>query len=194
MALKSEVRNGLILAPTTAVCTDTTSQREEPFLKWHVLWTRSNCEWSVSEQLSRKGYEVFLATVASFSKGVRRRRRVPMFSGYVFIRHAVNNYDYIDICNTWGAVSLLGSRWDRLACIADEEIETIRLATTDSLSCIPYPYLKQGDRVRIVSGALANVEGIFVRSEAERGLFLITVELLKRSIAVEIDCAQVVPA
>jgi len=165
-------------------------------LGWYVLWTHSNCEMSVHEQLSAKGYNLFLAMIDKRSNGQARNHlyRVPMFSGYVFIHHAIDKYDYLNICKTKGVVSILGPRWDRLAQIPEREIETIRLAASSPQACVPYPYLKSGDRVRITRGALENIEGILVKTEADKGLLVITVDLLRRSVAVEVDCRHVVPA
>ena len=58
---------------------------------------------------------------------------------------------------------------------------------------LPHPYLREGQRVRITDGALTGLEGILVRSRPQRGLLVLTVELLRRSVAVEVDCAAVVP-
>jgi transcriptional antiterminator NusG len=59
---------------------------------------------------------------------------------------------------------------------------------------MPHPYLQQGQRVRIVFGPLTGIEGILVRSRPERGLLVLTVDLLRRSVAVEVDCTAVEPA
>jgi transcription antitermination factor NusG len=55
-------------------------------------------------------------------------------------------------------------------------------------------YLPEGDRVRITQGLLAGVEGILVRSKPQKGLLVVSIELLRRAIAVEIDGTAVVPA
>jgi transcription antitermination factor NusG len=168
----------------------------EPVQAWHVLWTRSNCEKVVYQQLNSKGYEVFLPLIKEWSRHSEARRicRTPMFRGYLFLHGAIDKYAYLDISNTDGLVSILGHRWDRLAHIPDEEIESIRLTVGNKIPSIPYPYLEQGDRVRITKGSLANTEGILVRSEPTKGLFIISINLLRRSIAVEVDYSNVVPA
>jgi transcription antitermination factor NusG len=56
-----------------------------------------------------------------------------------------------------------------------------------------HPYLRVGERVRISEGLLAGVEGILVRSRPEKGLVVVSVHLLQRSVGVEIDCASVEP-
>lgn len=172
------------------------SQEDPAQQGWFVLWTHSNCEMSVHKQLTAKGYNLFLAMTDKWSSGSARKYkvRVPMFSSYVFINHAIDKYDYLDICNTKGVVTILGPRWDRLAQIPEPEIEMIRLAASNAASCAPYPYLKNGDKVRITRGALENLEGILVKTEAHKGLLVVSVDLLKRSVAVEVDCRHVVPA
>jgi transcription antitermination factor NusG len=58
------------------------------------------------------------------------------------------------------------------------------------LPIFPYPYLREGQRVRITDGPLANVEGILVRGNPKKGLLVVSVDLLKRSVAVHLDCTQ----
>jgi transcription termination/antitermination protein NusG len=58
----------------------------------------------------------------------------------------------------------------------------------------PSPYIKEGQRVRITHGPLAGTEGILVHSKATKGLLVLSVELLQRSVAIEIDCSMVVTA
>jgi transcription antitermination factor NusG len=45
--------------------------------------------------------------------------------------------------------------------------------------------------MRIVSGPLADLEGVLVRARPEKGLLVLSVHLLQRSVAVEVDGAQV---
>lgn len=171
-------------------------------LAWHVLWTHSNSEQLVRDQLVAKDYEVFLPMIHQWSlvnaRGSARGqakpvRRVPMFRGYMFLRHRINRTAYIDISNTRGLVHILGPRWDHLAQVPDEELASIKQAVESDESLLPYPYLKVGTRVRIVRGALANTQGILVRTELANGLLVISVGLLQRSVAVKVNCSDVVP-
>ncbi len=59
-----------------------------------------------------------------------------------------------------------------------------------SLARQPWPYLEVGERVRIQSGALRGLAGILVALKGNYRLVL-SVTLLKRSVAVEIDAAAV---
>src|SRR5262245_6689953 len=161
--------------------------------RWYVLWTHSNSEQLVHNQLAAKGFELFLPTIEAWSRrgGIRRLARVPMFSGYVFLRHAIDKASYIEICKARGLVRVLGERWDQLDVMPDQDVEAIRKVIGTRLPILPYPYLREGQRVRITGGPLVDIEGILVRGQPNKGLLVISVDLLRRSIAVQIDCTLV---
>src|SRR2546426_3446494 len=71
---------------------------------WHVLWTHSNCERLVHDQLAKKGFDLFLPIVEAWSRrgGVRRRARIPMFGGYLFLRHAMDKASYLQVYEARG--------------------------------------------------------------------------------------------
>lgn len=163
---------------------------------WHVLWTMSNCEQLVHEQLAAKGYETFLPMVDKWSRRRHTRHliRAPMFPGYLFVHQAMDKSSYIDIAKARGLVRILGERWDKLATVTDREIEAVQRIDRSDLPRMPHPYLRVGQTVRIVSGPLMNLEGIFVRSEPKKGLLVLSIELLRQSLAVQVDCTQVVAA
>jgi len=160
--------------------------------RWRVLWTHSNCEQLVYNQLAAKGFELFLPTLEAWSKrgGVRRLGRVPMFRGYLFLRHAMDKMSYLEVCKARGLVSVLGERWDRLAVVPDSEIGAIQNLLHAGLPILPYPYLREGQRVRITEGPLANTEGVIVRVNPKKGLLVVSVNLLQRSVAVHLDCTR----
>jgi transcription elongation factor/antiterminator RfaH len=163
--------------------------------RWFAVWTHSHCEQLVTDQLAAKGFNVFLPTMREWSRraGNRRLIPVPMFPGYLFVRHAIEKRSYIEIVSTRGVTRILGERWDRLAPVEDSEIEAIQRLERSDLALMPYPYLREGQRVRITDGPLADVEGILVRSKTNRRLLVLSVNLLHRSVAVEVDCGAVVP-
>lgn len=168
----------------------------EPCARWHVLWTKSNCEQLVCDQLIAKGFDTFLPMVDKWSRSRRSRSlyRAPLFPGYLFVRHAVDKLSYLEMAKARGMVRVLGERWDKLAVIPDAEIEAVRRVHESDVPRMPHPYLRIGQTVRIISGPLTNVEGIFLRSEPRKGLLILSVELLRRSLAVPVDCTQVVAA
>jgi transcription antitermination factor NusG len=163
--------------------------------RWFAMWTQSHCEQLVHDQLAAKGYEVFLPTIREWSRraGVRRLIPVPMFSGYLFLHHEIDKRSYVDVMGVRGVVRILGERWDRLAPVDDAEIEAIQRLQRSDVALMPYPYLRDGQRVRIVEGSLAGVEGILVRRKANHDLLVLSINLLNRSVAVEVNCGAVIP-
>ena len=163
---------------------------------WFAIWTNSHCEERVREQLDGKGFRTFLPTVRDWSRraGVRCVVVRPMFPSYLFVQHRIDKRSYVEIMKTKGLVRILGERWDRLEAIPSGEVDAIRRVVDSPLPVMPHPYLQQGQRVRIVDGPLSGIEGILVRSRPERGLVVLTVDLLRRSVAVEVDCTAVEPA
>jgi len=164
--------------------------------KWHAIWTHSNCEQLVLDQLAPKGFQVFLPRVQVWSRQGATRKLVPapMFPGYLFIRHAMDKSSYVEVLKSRGLVRVLGERWDRLSSIPDQEIEAVRRVAESGLPALPYPFLREGQRIRILRGPLSGVEGLFVEGDPRKGLLVLTVELLHRSLAVEIDCTLVAAA
>lgn len=164
--------------------------------QWYALWTHSHCETLVRDQLAAGGFEVCLPLMQTWSRrgGKPHLIALPMFPGYLFIRHAIDKHSYVEILKTRGVVRILGERWDRLAPIADEEIECLQRVLSSDVCVLPHPYLQEGQRVRIEHGPLAGVEGLLVRQRPNRGLLVLSVDLLHQSVAVEVDCTAVVPA
>ena len=159
---------------------------------WRVLWTSSNCEQLVHDQLAAKGFDMFLPTVEAWCRrgGVRRLSRVPLFRGYLFLRHMMDKASYLEAYKARGLVRILGERWDRLDAVPDSEVEAIQKLVHSGFAILPYPYLREGQRVRITRGPLADVEGIIVRANPKKGLLVVSVNLLQRSIAVHLDCTM----
>jgi len=163
---------------------------------WHVLWTHSHCEPLVCDQLSARGFHPFLPQIEVWSVRAGRRRLInaPMFPGYLFLNDALDKRRHVEVCKARGLARILGEGWDRLAVVPEAEIEAIRQLAASRVPVFAHPYLREGRRVRIVSGPLADVEGILVKARPEKGLLVLSVHILQRSVAVEVDGVQVVPA
>ena len=170
--------------------------KELSALHWYALYTRSHCEQLVYNQLAAKGFRAFLPKVDTWSRCVARHCLVPtpLFPGYLFLQHVMDKESYVQVQKVRGLVRILGERWDRLGIVSALEIEAIQKILTSRLPVLPHPYLKEGQRVRITYGPLAGVEGVFVQSNAAKGMVILSVDLLQRSLAVEVECSLVVAA
>ena len=162
---------------------------------WYALWTNSHCEQMVHDQLTHRGFRTFLPTVDVWSRrrGIRRLMRVPMFSSYLFVRHAMDKDAHVEMRKTRGLVRILGERWDRLAVISDNEMESIERVAAAKHPVLPFPYLREGRRVRIIAGPLTGVEGFFLQANAERGTVVVSLHLLQRSVSVAVDATTITP-
>ena len=165
-------------------------ETESSIPRWRVLWTHSNCEQLVHDQLVTKGFELFLPMVNAWCRrgGVRRLASLPLFRGYLFLRHAMDKAAYVEVRKTRGLICVLGERWDQLDIVPEAEIDAIQRLIGSRLPMLPHPYLCEGQRVRITRGPFADVEGILVRINPRKGLLVVSVNLLRRSVAVQLDC------
>ncbi len=164
--------------------------------KWRALWTRSHSEQLVHDQLAAKGFSPFLPKMNVWSRrgGVQHLIQVPMFPGYLFLNHEMDKAAYLKVCQARGLVRVLGDRWDCLAEIPEREISGIQALAASGEHVMPHAYLQEGRRVRIVRGPLAGVEGRLVDTQSERGVLVLSIELLQRSVSVSVDYTSVEPA
>jgi transcription termination/antitermination protein NusG len=163
---------------------------------WHALWTHSQCEALVRDQLVARGFDVFLPQLErwSFRGSKRSRRTAPLFPGYLFLNHpGLDKHSYLEVCRVRGLVRILGERWDRLAVVPTTQIEAVRTILQSEAEPRPYPYLASGRRVRICEGPLRDVEGFLVDATDDRPLLVVSIELFCRSLSVEIDGNLVAP-
>src|SRR2546430_13629761 len=112
---------------------------------WHAVWTRSQCEQLVHDQLTAKGFDLFLPMIDRWSRrgGLRHLIRIPMFPGYVFLNGVVDKASYVEVVKARGLVRVLGQRWNRLATVPDRELEVIRRIVGARVPALPYAYLRE---------------------------------------------------
>jgi transcription antitermination factor NusG len=117
-----------------------------------------------------------------------------LFPGYLFLNDALDRGSHVALRKTQGLASVLGERWDHPAEVPAGEVDAIRRVVESGAEVFPHLYLREGQRVRIVAGPLDGVEALLVRQRPNRGLVVVSVHLLQRSVAVELDAADVVAA
>jgi transcription antitermination factor NusG len=156
--------------------------------RWYAAYTCANHEKRVRDHLEQKSVESFLPIYETVRRWKDRRMRLelPLFPGYVFVHLAMR--DRLRILQTPSLVRLVGFG-GQPAALPDQEIEVVRQGLTRGMRIEPYPYLKVGYRVRVTSGPLQGQEGILVRKK-NGSRFVISLDLIMRSVAVEIDIAE----
>jgi len=161
-------------------------------LRWYAAYTRSRHEKCVSRQLEGKFFEHFLPTYESLHRWNDRNAVVslPLFPNYLFVR--IRLADRMQVLTVSGVVALVGVH-GHPSPIPDEEIETLRTCFARRIKMEPHPYLAVGRRVRVIRGPFAEAEGILLRRKG-RFRLLLSINLIARSVAVEVDANDVAPA
>jgi len=141
--------------------------------------------------LESKGFEAFFPSYESVRKWKDRRKVIslPLFPCYVFVRGAIERR--LPVLTTPG-VHMLITSGEQVATMPEQEIEAIRRTVQAQIGVEPHPFVRCGERVRVVRGSLEGVEGVLARKKNLYRLIL-SVEMLAQSVAVEIDAQDVVP-
>lgn len=158
---------------------------------WYAVYTSANHEKRVAEQMAHRSVEHFLPQYGSVRRWKDRRVTLdlPLFPGYVFVRLALR--DRLRVLNIPSVVCLV-SFGGHPAALPDDTVAQLRDGLCSNLRPEPHPYLNTGRRVRILRGSLIGTEGILLRRKSGFRVVL-SIELIHRSIAVELDAADIAP-
>ncbi|HEY1660379.1 MAG TPA: UpxY family transcription antiterminator [Candidatus Sulfotelmatobacter sp.] len=158
---------------------------------WYAVYTCARHEKCVAEQMGRREIRAFLPVYRSVRRWKDRRKEIEMalFPSYVFVRVALQ--DRLRVLEIPGVVSIVGAG-SKPEPLADHEIEPFLHGVEGCLKMEPHPFLRVGRRVRLRSGPMAGMEGVLLRRKNGDGVRLIvSLEILMRAVAVEIDEADV---
>lgn len=160
-------------------------------MNWFALQVRTRWESSAAVVLSGKGYETFLPTYKAEKKRRGRFKEVtaPLFPGYVFCRF--NAQKRLPILVTPGVISVVGRGRIPLP-LADTEILAIQSVIANGIHAEPWSFLEIGQTVRIDQEPLMGLEGILISFRGSHRIVL-SVSLLRRSVALEVDRSYVTP-
>jgi transcription antitermination factor NusG len=182
-----------IEAPRTA---DYTGALAQPALRveqhWYAAYTCAQHEKRVVAELGMRDVENFLPLYSSMRRWKDRRVQLelPLFPGYVFVRLAL--HDRLRVLQIPSVVRLVGFNGLPVA-LPDEEMEILRTGLCQSLRAEPHPFLTVGRRVRITGGPFAGLEGVLKRMKNNLRV-VVSLSLIQRSVAVDVDAADVAPA
>jgi transcription antitermination factor NusG len=156
---------------------------------WYALQVWSRKENSVQAHLQGLGFECLLPTYKSQRQWSDRVKELeqPLFPGYLFCR-----FDFQSrrpIVMTPGVVQVVGTGKMPIP-VGDDEISRIQLAMSSEAPRQPWPFISVGERVRVNYGSLRGLDGILINFKGSHRVVL-SVSLLQRSVAVEVDLAWV---
>jgi transcription antitermination factor NusG len=162
---------------------------ENTFFPWYALRVRGRYEKTTAALLQDKGYENFLPLYTSTRRWSDRIKEIefPLFPGYLFCRFDLHHR--VPILKTSGVLSIVGIGTMPTP-VDPVEIADIQSIMRSKLPVQPWPFLQVGQQVRIDSGSLCGLQGIIVHVKSQARL-VVSITLLQRSVAVEIESARV---
>jgi transcription termination/antitermination protein NusG len=166
-------------------CVSTTDQDES----WFAIQVVPQHERKVASLLEYKSYQSFLPVYKSRRRWCDRVKMVerPVFPGYVFCRSKLNS-----IGKLWRSPGVIRvvSFGAKPCPIPDAEIKALQRMTASERDICIFPYLTIGEKVRITGGPLSGVTGIITHFKRHSRL-VISVDLIMRSVSIEIDGSEV---
>jgi transcription antitermination factor NusG len=157
---------------------------------WYAGYTAARHEKKVAEHFAQRDIEHFLPlyeTIHRWKNG-RHRVQLPLFAGYVFVRIALR--DRLRVLEVPGFVRLVSFNGLPYP-LPESDIDKMRDALSKGVLAEPYPYLTVGTRVEIRNGPLQGMTGILLRRQ-NKCRVVISVDLIMRSMAVEVEAGDVV--
>jgi transcription antitermination factor NusG len=152
---------------------------------WFALRVKHRHEKAVAQSLDGKGYQRFLPLYWARQRRFTERRdvEIPLFAGYVFCRMKITNR--LPILMIPGVFHIV--RMGKFFSVVDDgEIQALQKVVASNLYAQPWPFLKQGQLVAIEEGPLNGLCGILTEVQEKKKL-VVSVTLLQRSVAVEVD-------
>jgi transcriptional antiterminator RfaH len=151
---------------------------------WYTLFTKPRREYQVSEILSEKGMETFVPTVL-----MRRRGRLverPFFPRYMFVRVDFDEVGLSQVQWTPGLTRIV-SFGGGPSPVPEEIIDHLRMRLEQINETGTFSPFKPGDRVRIKSGPLRDLEAVFEKHLSSQDRVRILLNILGRVTRAEID-------
>lgn len=159
---------------------------------WYAVQVWAGREQSCAAHLRSRGLEVFLPLYRERRRWSDRVKQVEraLFAGYLFC--------HLGERGLWQAVQsprvirVVGDGRRALA-VSLADVEAVQRIVSTGLAAEPWAFLQTGQRVRVEVGPLRGTEGIVLTTRGTRRL-VVSVALLQRSVAVELDAEWVTAA
>jgi transcriptional antiterminator RfaH len=143
------------------------SSQEAP---WYVIFTRPKQEFRALENLQNQGYMCFLPLLQKRSSGAEAKtlKPEPLFARYLFVQLS-DEHRCRTIHSTRGVVRMVAFG-GRYATLSDACVKMVR----HDPGMEEEAFFQCGDRVRIIDGPFAGLDGIYQITDAnERAMVLV---------------------
>jgi transcriptional antiterminator RfaH len=153
---------------------------------WYLVQSKPRNEARALENLVRQGYETYfpLMEVERLQRGKLLKKMEPLFPRYLFLHLEEGNDNWGPIRSTLGVAGLVrfGQAY---AVVSDEVMAAVRERTQD----IKKSLFESGDNVRVVSGPLLGLEGVFEIADGEQRSFVL-LEFMQKQQRVSVSTAD----
>lgn len=170
--------------------------------KWYVLHTYSGYENKVKKTLETRvetlglennvfAIEIPTEQVTEIKEGGRRvESDKKVFPGYVLVRMELDDRSWAAVRNTPGVIGFVGSQ-GHPAPLTREEYNKIMKRTSHEAPKKTSSSLEVGQTVKVVSGPLAEFDGVVSEVSPESGKVKVLVSIFGRETPVELSFDQV---
>jgi transcription antitermination factor NusG len=160
-------------------------------LPWYVLRVKHRHEKGVAQSLEAKGYEGFLPLYQARKRvfASRTDAHLPLLPGYVFCR--LNLANRLPVLIIPGVFHIVQAG-KLFPAVEESEIQALQSIVSSGLYTLPWPFLRVGQKVFLEEGPLRGLTGILTVVN-EKPKVVVSVTLLQRSVAVEVDRRWVRP-
>ena len=154
--------------------------------EWFPVQIRYRYEKKVAEQLAAKGLEVFLPLRKERHDWSDRQKliTIPLFPGYLFVRHGAKANLKSQILPTVGFLGFIGSR-GTVTSVPHKQIEDLRALLEEEVPFSLYPFVEDGKRVRVRGGCLHGLEGLLLKHDKDK--LVISIASVQRSLAIQVQ-------
>jgi transcription antitermination factor NusG len=190
---KLHLKRGEMEAQTTITdaIADKVAREESDPSQWYALYTCPRHEKVVVQQIEERRISCFLPLYRSVRRWKDRRKELELalFPGYVFVRIALK--DRLRVLQLASVVRFVSCNGHPVP-LPESEMNSLINGLIRGVRAEPHPYLIAGRMVRVRYGPLAGTQGVLVRRK-DKFRVVLSLNLIMRSVAVEVDEADIEP-
>lgn len=170
--------------------------------EWYVVNTVTGYEYKVKEKLEmminsmelhNNIYRVVVPEqkIVEVKNGVKKERIKKMFPGYVLVEMVMSDEAWYIVRNTQGVTGFIGSSGKGAKPIPLLPSEVDSILGSMGLSRVDMTKeLETGNKVKILSGPFANMEGTIESSDVKTGKVNVNVDLFGQVTSIEVDLSD----
>ena len=153
--------------------------------KWIAVYTKPKHEKTVSNELYKKGYEVYLPLLKERRKWSDRKKWIefPLFRSYLFVKTDIKNALFV--VQTYGVVKII-KFGEKIGIVKNEIINSIRLMIEGGYKPEPLDYFIKGDPVIVKEGPLKGLIGEVIRIDNNDRL-IVRIDAIQHSVSIQIE-------